>query len=283
MGMTRTFILLAAMTALLLAIGQVLGGRNGLIFAGLFAIVMNFGAYWFSDQIVLKLYKAREVDINSAPDLYRIVQALATQANIPMPRVYIIPTQAPNAFATGRNPQHAAVAATEGILNILSPEELTGVMAHELSHVINHDTLISTISATIAGAIGMLANMAQLAMLFGGRRQEQGSALASILLMIFAPIAAALIQFAVSRTREYAADKSGAQLCGHPLWLASALKKLERGNLQNPMPAADQHPTSAHLFIVNPLTRGAFTNLFSTHPPLDERVKRLQEMADQQK
>jgi heat shock protein HtpX len=278
MGMTRTFILLAAMTALFLAIGQLLGGRGGLIFAGMFALIMNFGAYWFSDKIVLKLYKAREVDANSSPNLYRIVQALAQQANIPMPKVYIIPTDAPNAFATGRNPQHAAVAATEGILQILNNEELTGVMAHELSHVLNRDTLISTISATLAGAIGMLANMAQLAMIFGNRRQEQGSALASILLMIFAPIAAALIQFAVSRTREYAADKSGAQLCGHPLWLASALQKLERGNIQHPM--AQQHPTSAHLFIVNPLTRGGVSNLFSTHPPLEERVRRLQEMDD---
>ncbi len=252
MGMTRTFILLAAMTALFLAIGQLLGGRGGLMLAGLFALVMNFGAYSLSDKIVLKLYKAREVDVQSAPELYRIVEALAKQANMPMPRVYIIPTQAPNAFATGRNPAHAAVAATEGILQILTPEELTGVMAHELSHVLNHDTLISTISATLAGAIGMLANMAQLAMLFGNRRQEQGSALASILVMIFAPLAAALIQFAVSRTREYAADKSGAQLCGHPLWLASALQKLEQGNQQHPMSQAEQHPTSAHLFIVNP-------------------------------
>lgn len=283
MGMTRTFILLAAMTALFLAIGQLLGGRGGLMLAGLFALAMNFGAYWFSDKIVLKLYKAREVDAASAPDLYRIVQALAQQAQIPMPKVYIIPTQAPNAFATGRDPQHAAVAATEGILTLLNHEELTGVMAHELSHVLNRDTLISTISATLAGAIGMLANMAQMAMLFGGKRQEQGNALASILVMIFAPIAAALIQFAVSRTREYAADKSGAQLCGHPLWLASALQKLERGNIQHPMSAAEQHPTSAHLFIVNPLTGGAFTRLFSTHPPLEERVKRLQDMEAQQK
>ncbi|MGA2655122.1 MAG: M48 family metalloprotease, partial [Gammaproteobacteria bacterium] len=173
------------------------------------------------------------------------------------------------------------VAATEGILKLLNNEELTGVMAHELSHVVNHDTLISTISATLAGAIGMLANMAQMAMIFGNRQQQQGNALAGILVMILAPIAAALIQFAVSRTREYAADKSGAQLCGHPEWLASALQKLERGNELHPMTAAEQHPTSAHLFIVNPLTRSRVANLFSTHPPLEERVRRLMEMAQQ--
>lgn len=283
MGMTRTFILLAALTALFLAIGQLLGGRGGLVMAAGFALVMNFGAYWFSDKIVLKLYKAKEVDINSAPELYRIVEALAKQANIPMPKVYIIPTDAPNAFATGRNPQHAAVAATQGILNLLNNEELTGVMAHELSHVINHDTLISTISATLAGAIGMLANMAQMAMLFGNKQQQQGNALAGILVMILAPIAAALIQFAVSRTREYAADKSGAQLCGHPEWLASALQKLERGNQQHPMPVEQQHPTSAHLFIVNPLTASRVSNLFSTHPPLEERVRRLMSMENELK
>lgn len=278
MGMTRTFILLAALTALFLVIGQALGGRGGLVMAAGFAVVMNFGAYWFSDKIVLKLYKAREVDANTAPEYYRIVEALAKQANIPMPKTYIIPTDAPNAFATGRNPQHAAVAATEGILKLLNNEELTGVMAHELSHVINHDTLISTISATLAGAIGMLANMAQMAMIFGNRQQQQGNALASLLMMILAPIAAALIQFAVSRTREYAADKSGAQLCGHPQWLASALQKLEKGNIQHPMPASAQHPTSAHLFIVNPLTTSRVANLFSTHPPLEERVRRLMAM-----
>jgi heat shock protein HtpX len=283
MGMTRTFILLAALTAVFLVIGQLLGGRGGLVMAAGFALVMNFGAYWFSDKIVLKLYKAREVDANTAPEFYRIVEALAKQANIPMPKTYIIPTDAPNAFATGRNPQHAAVAATEGILKLLNNEELTGVMAHEISHVINHDTLISTISATLAGAIGMLANMAQMAMIFGNRQQQQGNALASILMMILAPIAAALIQFAVSRTREYAADKSGAQLCGHPQWLASALQKLEQGNIQHPMPASEQHPTSAHLFIVNPLTTSKVANLFSTHPPLEERVRRLMSMENQTK
>ncbi len=279
MSSMRTFVLLAAMTALFLAIGELLAGHQGLVVAAIFAIVMNFTAYWFSDTIVLKLYKARQVDEASAPKLYKIVQNLAARANMPMPRVYIIPTEAPNAFATGRDVNHAAVAATEGILKILSDEELTGVMAHELSHVIHHDTLISTISATLAGAIGMLANMAQLAMIFGGRRQEQGNAFAAILMMIFAPIAAALIQFAVSRTREYAADEAGARLCGHPLWLASALQKLEQGNRQHPMPQAEQHPTSAHLFIVNPLTAGKISQMFSTHPPLEERVKRLQKMA----
>jgi heat shock protein HtpX len=280
MGMTRTFILLAAMTALLLAVGQLIGGHSGLIFAGFFAIIMNFGAYWFSDKLVLSLYKAREVDESSEPVLYGIVKNLAKRAQIPMPRVYIIPTQSPNAFATGRNPSHAAVAATEGIINLLNEEELTGVMAHELSHVINRDTLIGTISATIAGAIGMLASMAQMAMIFGGRKQEQGSALGSILVMIFAPIAAGLIQFAISRTREYAADKNGALLCGNPLSLASALQKLERGTQQAPMPESAQHPTSAHLFIVNPLTGAKMSQLFSTHPPVAERVKRLQEMAN---
>lgn len=282
MGMTRTFILLAAMTALLLAAGNALGGHQGLLMAGVFAIMMNFGAYWFSDKLVLKLYKAQEVDAASSPVLYRVVQNLAQRAKMPMPKVYIIPSAAPNAFATGRNPQHAAVAATAGILELLNEQELTGVMAHELTHVLHRDTLIGTISATIAGAIGMLASMAQMAMLFGGgRREGQGNAVGAILVMILAPIAASLIQFAISRTREYAADKGGAELCGNPLWLASALQKLERGNQIRPMSPNEQHPTSAHLFIVNPLSGVKMSSLFATHPPIAERVRRLEEMAQQ--
>ncbi|MFA7096314.1 MAG: zinc metalloprotease HtpX, partial [Gammaproteobacteria bacterium] len=239
----------------------------------------------FSDKIVLSMYGAQEVGPHDAPELYGIVQELARRGNLPMPRVYVIHNDTPNAFATGRSPEHAAVAATTGILRILSREELAGVMAHELAHVQHRDTLISAIAATIAGAISMLANMAQWALIFGmGRQNGQengGSVLGTLVMMLLAPIAAALIQMAVSRTREYAADARGAALCGNPLWLANALRKLELGNRRIPMHQAESNPATAHLFIVNPLQGSSLANLFSTHPPIEERVRRLEEMAYQ--
>ncbi len=277
----KTAILLAGLTALLLVLGQTIGGHTGLLIALGFAVVMNFGAYWFSDKIVLKMYHAHEATPEQAPELHRVVKELAKRANMPMPKVYVIEDDTPNAFATGRNPQNAAVAATTGILRILNGEELTGVMAHELTHVTNRDTLIGAISATIAGAIAALANIAQFAMIFGGRQNGEGGGniFATLLMAILAPIAAALIQMAISRSREYAADAGGAKLCGHPLWLASALLKLEQANKRMPMPAAGAHPTTAHLFTVNPLRGGGFATLFSTHPRTEDRVKRLREMA----
>lgn len=285
MNLFRTTLLLTVLTGLLLVAGQLLGGQTGMMFALVLAVVMNFGAYWFSDKIVLSMYGAQEVGPHDAPELYGIVQELARRGNLPMPRVYIIHNDTPNAFATGRSPEHAAVAATTGILRILSREELAGVMAHELAHVQHRDTLISAIAATIAGAISMLANMAQWALIFGmGRQNGQengGSVLGTLVMMLLAPIAAALIQMAVSRTREYAADARGAALCGNPLWLANALRKLELGNRRIPMHQAESNPATAHLFIVNPLQGSSLANLFSTHPPIEERVRRLEEMAYQ--
>lgn len=285
MNLFRTTLLLTVLTGLLLVAGQLLGGQTGMMFALVLAVVMNFGAYWFSDKIVLSMYGAQEVGPHDAPELYGIVQELARRGNLPMPRVYIIHNDTPNAFATGRSPEHAAVAATTGILRILSREELAGVMAHELAHVQHRDTLISAIAATIAGAISMLANMAQWALIFGmGRQNGQengGSVLGTLVMMLLAPIAAALIQMAVSRTREYAADARGAALCGNPLWLANALRKLELGNRRIPMHQAESNPATAHLFIVNPLQGNSLANLFSTHPPIEERVRRLEEMAYQ--
>lgn len=285
MNLFRTTLLLAVLTGLLLVAGQLIGGQTGMVIALGLAVVMNFGAYWFSDRIVLSMYGAQEVGPHDAPELYGIVAELARRGNLPMPKVYVIQNDTPNAFATGRNPEHAAVAATTGIMRILTRQELAGVMAHELSHVQHRDTLISAIAATMAGAISMLANMAQWALIFGAGRQseEEGGGAAGVVgtlvMMLLAPIAAALIQMAVSRTREYAADARGAALCGNPLWLANALRKLEIGNHRIPMHAADANPATAHLFIVNPLSGHAFANLFSTHPPIDERVRRLEEMA----
>jgi heat shock protein HtpX len=238
---------------------------------------MNFASYWFSDKIVLSMYGAREVSLNEAPDLYRLVQRLAQRAGIPMPRVYIIPSDAPNAFATGRNPQHGAVAVTEGILRMLDADELAGVLAHELGHIRNRDTLIMTVAATLAGAITMLAHMAQWGAIFGfGRRDEEdsgGGGMLSLLFMaILAPIAATLIQLAISRSREYFADSTGAAVAGSPSGLARALEKLHYASQRLPM---DANPATAHLFIVNPLTGGSLLNLFSTHPPIEERIRRL--------
>lgn len=278
----KTTLLLALLTVLLVSMGAALGGKSGMMIAFVMAAVMNFGSYWFSDKIVLKMYKARPIERNDNPQFYGMVERLAQRANLPMPKVYIIPDQSPNAFATGRNPQHAAVAATEGIIRILTPEELEGVMAHELGHVKNRDILVSTIAATFAGAISMIGNMLQWgAILGGGRDSEEGGGAAgligSLALAIIAPIMAMLIQMAVSRSREYLADATGAQICGKPNALADALAKLQNASRQIPMHSAS--PATAHMFIVNPLTGGAMKNMFSTHPPMEERISRLRAMS----
>ncbi len=278
--MLRTTFLMALLTVLFVFVGKALGGDQGMVLAFGLAVVMNLFSYWFSHKIVLAMYRAKEVSEADAPDLHAIVRNLATRATIPMPKIYVIPSEAPNAFATGRNPQHAVVAVTEGILNTLSREELSGVIGHELSHVRNRDILIGTIAATFAGAISMLAHMAQWAMIFGGRggssdnRRDNG--LVMLLMIILAPLAATLIQLAVSRSREYAADTGGAKLCGNPLHLASALRKLEAGVHYRPM---DAQPATAHMFIVNPLRGGGLINLFRTHPATGERIARLEAMA----
>jgi len=282
MNTTKTIVLMAGLTVLLVLIGGAFGGRQGMILAFIFAGAMNMFSYWFSDKLVLRMYNAQEVTEAEAPMLWAVTHDLALKMNMPMPKVYLIPSDSPNAFATGRNPNHAAVAATEGILRMLTREELEGVMAHELGHVRNRDILIGTIAATIAGAISMLANMAQWAMIFGGggRRDDreggEGGLIAGIAMIIIAPIAAALIQMAISRSREYEADASGARLCGNPLWLANALRKLQAGSQRVPL---DANPATAHMFIVNPLRGGGMVNLFSTHPPMEERIARLEEMA----
>ncbi len=277
MNYFKTGLLLIALTVLLVWAGGYFGGRQGAIYAFIFALLMNAGSYWFSDKIVLKMYGAKEVNINEVPELYSIVKELITKENMPMPKVYIAPQDAPNAFATGRNPKHAAVCVTQGILNILDRGELKGVIAHELSHVKNRDTLIMTIAATIAGAITMIANMAQWAAIFGGRgnRDRESNGLGLLVMIIVAPIAAMLIQLAISRSREYAADKRGAMMAGTSMGLANALMKLEKGNKIYPM---DANKATAHLFIVNPLRADALAALFSTHPPIRERVKRLENM-----
>ncbi len=280
MNTVKTLGLMVFMTLLLVFVGAAIGGRSGMIFAFGLAVIMNFGSYWFSDKIVLRMYNAQPVTEAQAPELYAIVRTLAQKAGMPMPKVYIIPEETPNAFATGRNPEHAVVAVTQGIMRILSREELSGVIAHELAHIRHRDMLTGTIVATIAGAISMLAQMAQWAMIFGGGRRDDdrdGSPIAALVMMIVAPIAAMLVQMAISRTREYEADKGGAVMSGNPTWLANALMKLERGNQIVPM--TDAKPATAHMFIVNPLHGGGIMNLFSTHPPIAERVKRLQEMA----
>jgi heat shock protein HtpX len=285
-NLIKTGVLLAALTVLLVLIGGALGGQNGMVMAFVLAMVMNFGSYWFSDKIVLAMYRAQPVDEATAPGLYRIVRTLATRAGMPMPRVYIIPGETANAFATGRNPQHAAVAVTEGILRIMSEEELEGVLAHELSHVRNRDTLIMAIAATLAGAITYMAQMAQWAMIFGGGRRDSdeqesggGGLVGGLLMIVLAPIAATLIQLAVSRSREFQADASGAEMAGQPRGLAKALEKLEMATKVAPMEAT---PATAHLFIVNPLTSGGWATLFATHPPIAERVARLRAMARSQ-
>ena len=277
-NLMKTAILMAAITALFMALGSVLGGRQGMMIALLVALGMNFFSYWFSDKMVLKMYNAQEVDENSAPQFYRMVRELAQRAQLPMPRVYLINEDAPNAFATGRNPQHAAVAATTGILQVLSERELRGVMAHELAHVKHRDILISTVSATMAGAISMLANFA---MFFGGRNNEGRPAnpIVGILVMLLAPLAASLIQMAISRSREFEADRGGAEISGDPQALASALQKIQRHAQGVPMAAAERHPETAQMMIMNPLSGGGLRGLFSTHPATEERVERLLAMA----
>jgi len=280
----RTTILLAALTALVVWIGQMVGGPNGAVLALVMAGAMNFFSYWFSDKIVLKMYGAQEITANDDPELYGIVRDLTVRAGLPMPKVYIIPEETPNAFATGRNPEHAAVAVTQGIRRILNKRELSGVLGHELSHVKHRDILISSIAATLAGAISYLAYMAQWAAIFGGGsrdREEGGSNIFSLLfMMIVAPLAAMLIQMAVSRSREYMADEGGAKVSGDPLALASALRKLEMGAQNIPLQVSDATANStAHMFIVNPLTGAGLAKLFSTHPPMEERIARLEAMA----
>jgi heat shock protein HtpX len=280
MNQVKTAMLLATMTALLIWMGQALGGQQGLVMGLGLAIVMNIGSYWYSDKIVLRMYNAQEVTEQQAPELYSIVRTLATAGQIPMPKVYIIPEAAPNAFATGRNPQHAAVACTEGLLKMLTRDEIAGVLGHELGHVRNRDTLIMVIAATLGGAISMIANIAQWGLIFGGGRSSDdrgGNPIAALVGIIVAPIAAMLIQMAISRSREFLADEQGARLSGNPLALASALRKIEGYAKQAPM----QHggPATAHLFIINPFTAGAFAKLFSTHPPTEERVARLEQFA----
>jgi heat shock protein HtpX len=285
MNTLRTTILLAVLTALLIWIGDMLGGRQGAIIALLLAGGMNFFSYWFSDKIVIKMYGGQEVSAQDDPELYGLVQDLAQRAGLPMPKVYVLPQDTPNAFATGRNPEHAAVAVTDGIRRILTKRELAGVLGHELSHVKNRDILVSTIAATLAGAIGYLAQMAQFAMFFGGNRDRDdegggGNIIGLIVMMIVAPIAAMLIQMAVSRSREYGADEGGAKVTGDPLALASALRKLHMGAQNIPLEVNNATANAtAHMFIVNPLTGHGLASLFSTHPPMEERIARLEAMA----
>ncbi|MBC7992960.1 MAG: zinc metalloprotease HtpX [Rhizobacter sp.] len=277
-NLLKTAVLMAAITALFMAIGAFIGGRSGMMIALAVAVGMNFFSYWFSDKLVLKMYNAQEVDETSAPQFYRMVQELAQRAQLPMPRVYLINEDAPNAFATGRNPENAAVAATTGILRVLSERELRGVMAHELAHVKHRDILISTVSATMAGAISMLANFA---MFFGGRDSSGRShnPIVGLLVMILAPLAASLIQMAISRAREFEADRGGAEISGDPQALASALQKIHRAAQGLPMEAAERHPETAQMMIMNPLSAGGLRGLFSTHPSTEERVARLLAMA----
>jgi heat shock protein HtpX len=274
----KTTVLLGLLTGLLMWIGQMLGGREGLVMGLLFAGVMNLGSYWFSDRIVLRMYGARELSDDAAPELFRIVRELAAAAQMPMPRVYLISSESPNAFATGRSPQHAAVAVTEGILRLLSADELRGVLAHELSHVRNRDTLISAVAATLAGVVLMVARMAQFAALFGGMRRDEregGSGLELLVMIVVAPLAATLIQLAISRAREYEADATGARISHSPESLARALEKIGVASGRVPLPAG---PATAHLWIVNPLRGNWLANMFSTHPPLEERIRRLRAM-----
>jgi heat shock protein HtpX len=278
MNNIKTLVLLVTLTLILVWAGAAMGGKQGMTIAFIFALGMNFFAYWFSDKIVLKMYKAKEVTEAEAPDLYSIVRMLSQKAEIPMPKVYIIDQEQPNAFATGRNPKHAAVAVTTGIMRILSREELQGVIGHELAHVKHRDILVSTIAATIAGAISFLAQMAQWAMIFGGHRgddDEGGSPIAAFVMMIVGPIAAMIIQMAISRSREYGADKGGADIAGNPRYLAGALRKLDMASQKIHM---DANPSTAHMFIVNPLSGGGILKLFSTHPPIEERIARLESM-----
>jgi heat shock protein HtpX len=275
----KTAILMTAMMVLFILVGNLIGGETGMMFAFVFSLALNFGSYFFSDKIVLKMYRAQEVSEKDAPQLYNIVENLSSKAGLPMPRVYIMNNPTPNAFATGRNPEHSAVAVTTGIMNILNKDELEGVIAHELSHIKNRDILVSTIAATLVGTITFIARMAGWAAMFGGGRSERDrdNVWGDLALMILAPVAAVLIQMAISRSREYMADESGAQITGKPLGLANALNKLTKANEMIPM--ANAGTSSAHMFIVNPLSGKSLMKLFSTHPPLEDRIKRLNEIA----
>lgn len=280
MNLVRTAMLLAFMTALFMVVGFMIGGRGGMMIAFLVAAGMNFFSYWNSDRMVLSAYRAQEIDERNAPEFFGIIRDLARNAGLPMPKVYLYDSPQPNAFATGRNPQNAAVAASTGLLSALSPEEVAGVMAHELAHVQNRDTLTMTITATLAGAISMLGNFA---FLFGGNRESNNNPLGFVgvlLAMIVAPLAAMLVQMAISRTREYSADRRGAEICGNPLWLASALGKIARGASQIPNYDAERNPATAHMFIINPLTGAGMDSLFSTHPNTENRIAALEEMAN---
>jgi heat shock protein HtpX len=275
----KTFILMAALTALFMFAGQALGGQSGMAFALIMALGMNFFAYWFSDKLALTMSRAREVSYDQAPHLHDMVEKLSLNAGLPKPKVYVMPGQTPNAFATGRNPEHAAVAVTEGLLQLLQRDELEGVIGHELGHIKNRDILISSIAAVMAGAISYLATMAQWAMIFGGGGgnddEGPGNLFAMLVMMIIAPLAAAIIQMAISRSREYLADATGAKICGHPISLANALQRLEEYNHRLPMKV---NPATAQMYIVNPLAGGTMASLFSTHPPIQERIKRLRAM-----
>ncbi|MBI5555535.1 MAG: zinc metalloprotease HtpX [Elusimicrobia bacterium] len=278
MNSIKTFSLMFIMIALLSWIGQAIGGQQGMIMAFMFAVVTNFVMYWFSDSIVLMMYQAKMVKEEDEAELFKVVRNLTVKAELPMPKLYIINAPTPNAFATGRDPQHAAVAVTRGILDILNQPELEGVIAHELSHVKHRDILISTIAATFAGAITMLARLGQFAMIFGGggrNRDDEGGGLGALFMIILAPLAAILIQMAISRSREYMADESGAKITGRPVFLANALRKLSEAGKQIPLKA---NPSTAHMLIVNPLTGGGFVSLFSTHPPLAKRIELLEKM-----
>jgi len=283
MAYVRTALLLAALTGLFLVVGDLVAGRQGMVVAFFAALAINLFAYWNSDKMVLRMYGAQPVDPQSAPQLYQLVADLAKRAGLPMPKIYMIESDQPNAFATGRSPEHAAVAVNTGLLRLLSPEEVAGVIAHELSHVRNRDTLTMTMTAVIAGAIGMLANFA---FFFGGMRDDRREGgvgpIAGLLVMLLAPIAATLVQLAISRTREFEADRKGAEVSGNPLWLASALGKLEQRARVIDNPQAESNPATAHLFIVNPLHLRSLGGLFATHPPIAERIRRLEAMAAEQ-
>jgi len=274
----KTTLLLGSLTGLIVLIGRYFGGNSGMVIAFIFAILMNFGSYWFSDKVVLRLYKARKLSSQEAPELYALVSRLSQSASLPMPRICLIPSEAPNAFATGRNPQHAVIAVTQGILKLLNTSELEGVLAHEIAHIKDRDILISSIAATLAGVIMMIASMARWAAIFGGlggSDDDDGGILGFIVLAFLAPLAAIIIQLAISRSREYLADSTGAKIAGNPLGLASALGKLDYASKKMPLKV---NPATSHLFIVNPLSGKSFKSLFSTHPPVAERVKRLRSL-----
>jgi heat shock protein HtpX len=279
MNNLKTMVLMVTLTLMLVFIGALLGGKSGMTVALIIAFAMNFITYWFSDKIVLRMYGAREVSEAEAPELYSMVKRLALHAILPMPKIYLIDKEQPNAFATGRNPQKGAIALTTGIMKILTREELEGVIGHELSHIRHRDILVGTVAATIAGAISYLAQMAQWAMIFGGRSHEEGKGgnpIAALVMMIVGPIAAMMIQMAISRSREYGADEGGARIAGNPLSLANALRKLHAASQKIPMEA---NPATSHMFIVNPLSGGGLLRLFSTHPPIEERIKKLETIA----